>query len=486
MTNPMIPARRVATTRRTTQTVASMRRVCASRYIHSAPKTRATMPTRQIPRANTSHSAPMIWNALAIGSRGARPCRYFIIARCRSGRDSRPRGRHFPRRDVRVRAADRRVAHAVLEAAMLALDPDPGGKVVPVPRRLAAPRASLRVERAHGSAHRGTGFEGLRSERPAGQLRFYAQSLAPTLRLDVDRVTDRPLSQSVHEVRDSAEGAAPERREDVANLETPGLRRRSGRDLREEHALAARDAVVRRDPAVDIVARDAEPGPLNVSVFEDLVRDAERRVDRNRKPDTLGERNGRRVDRHDASLQIDERTPAVPRIHRGVRLDHGKAVPRTERQVAAQRTDYAGGDRRSARKAERVPNRQHGLADLELVGVRELRRVEVFPVDLDDRNVRLIVSADDGPAEDAAVREGHDHLARSVDHVMGREDVALTIEEDSGAETSTRPWSPERRTVRRSRRAHVDRTRSHPFHCVDVCVLQVCNHGDREDVRGVC
>src|SRR3989454_6847376 len=330
---------------------------------------------------------------------------------------------------------------------MLALDPDPGGKVVPVPRRLAAPRANLRVERAHRSAHRGTGFEGLRSERPAGQLRFYAQSLAPTLRLDVDRVTDRPLSQSVHEVRDSAEGAAPERREDVANLETPGLRRRSGRDLREEHALAARDAVVRRDPAVDIVARDAEPGPLNVSVFEDLARDAERRVDRNRKPDTLGERNRRRVDRHDASLQIDERTSAVPRIHRGVRLDHGKAVPRTERQVAPQRTDHAGGDRRAPRKAERVPNRQHGLADLELVGVRELRRVEVFPVDLDDRNVRLIVSADDGPAEDAAVREGHDHLARSVDHVMRREDVALTIEEDSGAEASTRPRSPERRTV---------------------------------------
>src|SRR2546428_8073014 len=70
MTKPMIPASRVATTRRTTQTVASMRRVWASRYIHNAPKTRATMPTRQMPRAKTSHSAPMIWNALAIGSQG--------------------------------------------------------------------------------------------------------------------------------------------------------------------------------------------------------------------------------------------------------------------------------------------------------------------------------------------------------------------------------------------------------------------------------
>src|SRR5439155_6704992 len=119
------------------------------------------------------------------------------IALIRTWRDSRPRGRHYPIPAFRVHAADRRVAHAVLEAAMLALDPDPGGKVVPVPRRLAAPRANLRVERAHRSAHRGTGFEGLRSERPASELRFDAQSLAPTLRLDVDRVTDRPLSQSV-------------------------------------------------------------------------------------------------------------------------------------------------------------------------------------------------------------------------------------------------------------------------------------------------
>src|SRR5712691_1035787 len=73
-----------------------------------------------------------------------------MVARRRSGDDSRPRGRHFPRRAVRVRATDRRVAHAVLETAMLAFDPDPGRKVVPVPRRLAAPRADLRVERAHG------------------------------------------------------------------------------------------------------------------------------------------------------------------------------------------------------------------------------------------------------------------------------------------------------------------------------------------------
>src|SRR5439155_7551445 len=107
----------------------------------------------------------------------------------------------------------------------------------------------------------------------------------------------------------------------------------------------------------------------------------------------------------------------------------------------------AGSDRPAAWSAARLPDRPHRLADLELVGVRELGRLEVFPVDLDDRDIRLIVSAGDGAAEDAAVREGHDDLARSVDHVMRREDVALGVEEDSGAEAAPRPWPPERRPV---------------------------------------
>src|SRR2546428_10981061 len=54
------------------------------------------------------------------------------------------RNRDLPRRAVRVRPADKGVADALLEAAMLALDPDSRRKVVPVPRRLAAPRADLR------------------------------------------------------------------------------------------------------------------------------------------------------------------------------------------------------------------------------------------------------------------------------------------------------------------------------------------------------
>src|SRR5439155_5719114 len=115
-----------------------------------AKNTRATITIRQMPRTTTSHSAPRIWNALAMGPRAERSERYFMVAWARPGDASRFRRGDFSRRAVRVRATDRRVTHAVLETAVLALDPESSCKGVPVPRRLAAPRARLRVERAHG------------------------------------------------------------------------------------------------------------------------------------------------------------------------------------------------------------------------------------------------------------------------------------------------------------------------------------------------
>src|SRR5438094_5160007 len=122
----MILVSKVAMTSSTTQTVAATRRPGASRYIHRTPKTRATIPIRQIPRTKTSHSAPRIWNAVAMGPQAERSERYFMVARARPGDASRFRRRDFPRRAVRVCATDRRVTHAVLETAVLALDPDSG------------------------------------------------------------------------------------------------------------------------------------------------------------------------------------------------------------------------------------------------------------------------------------------------------------------------------------------------------------------------
>src|SRR5436853_6601144 len=72
-----------------------------------------------------------------------------VVRACAPERASCLREGHLPRRAVRVRSADRRVAHRVLEPAMFGGDPDAGREVVPVPRPLPAVGAGLRVGGAH-------------------------------------------------------------------------------------------------------------------------------------------------------------------------------------------------------------------------------------------------------------------------------------------------------------------------------------------------
>src|SRR5213080_1634742 len=107
---------------------------------HRARTTRPNPPPRTpaVPRASDASEA-----AAASG--------YFMVVRARRTASGLRQG-HLPRRGVRVRPADRCVAHAVLEPAMLALHPDAGREVVPVPGALAALGADLRVGGAHHEA----------------------------------------------------------------------------------------------------------------------------------------------------------------------------------------------------------------------------------------------------------------------------------------------------------------------------------------------
>src|SRR5439155_12703161 len=151
--NPMIPPIKVARTRRTTQIVASIRRLCASRYIQSPPSSRAMMPIAHRARTTKTQPAPRTPAVprASDASEAAAASGYFMVVRARRTA-SGLRQRHLPRRGVRVRPADRRVAHAVLESAMLALDPDADRQVGPVPRPLAALGTDLRVGGAHHEA----------------------------------------------------------------------------------------------------------------------------------------------------------------------------------------------------------------------------------------------------------------------------------------------------------------------------------------------
>src|SRR5207249_2131906 len=204
---------------------------------------------------------------------------YFMVVRARRTA-SGLRQRHLPRRGVRVRPADRRVAHALLESAMLALDPDADRQVGPVPRPLAALRTDLRVGGAHHEAPIGDLPLNLSEPlpRPSGEGGFGPHLLAPALRLDVDRVPDLALSQPL----DPGERLGSGARDAVPDLEARAFGRRARRDLGGEDAVAARDPVVGREASVDVVPADAEPRPLDVSVLEDLAGRREGGVDRDR------------------------------------------------------------------------------------------------------------------------------------------------------------------------------------------------------------
>src|SRR6266545_4911192 len=114
----------------------------------------------------------------------------------RKGPGSRSRRRGLATRAVRVRPVHGCVAHAVLVPAVLALDPHADGQVLPVPRELATIGADFRVRGPHHRAAMSPPDLKLLgsvsdSVRAGCERDPRADSLAASLRLDLDRVTDR-------------------------------------------------------------------------------------------------------------------------------------------------------------------------------------------------------------------------------------------------------------------------------------------------------
>ena len=89
--------------------------------------------------------------------------------------------------------------------------------------------------------------------------------------------------------------------------------------------------------------------------------------------------------------------------------------------------------------AERVADREHDVADADLVGVAERQRLQVGAVDLQHRQVARLVGADDLRLEGAAVGQFDADLLGAVDHVVVGEDVAVRPDDDAGAEAALAP-----------------------------------------------
>ncbi len=110
----------------------------------------------------------------------------------------------------------------------------------------------------------------------------------------------------------------------------------------------------------------------------------------------------------------------------------GEAVRRPD--LALERAHDAGGD--GALEPERVADRHHRLADLDVVRVGESQRRERLRVDVDlqEREIGGGVGAHDRRLDGVLVREAELDLRRAVDDVEVRHDVAFLVDHEPGAE----------------------------------------------------
>jgi hypothetical protein len=134
-----------------------------------------------------------------------------------------------------------------------------------------------------------------------------------------------------------------------------------------------------------------------------------------------GARVDQRVDADDLAPHVEQRSSGIARIDRDVGLDEGHQVLLW--QVTPLRTDDAGGHR--VLEPERLADRDHPFADLQLVRVADRDSRQVLGVDLDQRDVGPLVGADHLGRELALVRQFHLDFVRTVDDVRVGHDIAV-------------------------------------------------------------
>ena len=102
------------------------------------------------------------------------------------------------------------------------------------------------------------------------------------------------------------------------------------------------------------------------------------------------------------------------------------------RRVAAERADDARGH--GLADVERVADRQHDVADLQVVDVAEVDHRQLVEVDLEHRDVRFRIGADRLGARRAAVAERHLDVVGAFDDVVVGEQVAGRRDDHARAE----------------------------------------------------
>ena len=117
----------------------------------------------------------------------------------------------------------------------------------------------------------------------------------------------------------------------------------------------------------------------------------------------------------DFAARVDERSPAVPEVDRGVCLDI--AIERTVEQLPPDEAHDAGRDR--VLVGQRIADGDDPLADTERIGIAQGRiRQRAQRRDLDERDVGVGIGAELLRLEGLAIGESHGDAVRAVDHMV--------------------------------------------------------------------
>jgi hypothetical protein len=205
----------------------------------------------------------------------------------------------------------------------------------------------------------------------------------------------------------------------------------AGRDLLHPGARVDIEIEAIDELRVQLDRRDPEIGVLRLAALAQHVERALDRVDRHREADALAAARGRLdllIDADDLAVGVDERAAGVAGVDRRVGLDRTRDAEAGQRlDRAIDRRDHA--DRQRLALAERRSDRRHRLADLDVMAVAERQRPEREPlrVDLQQRDVRVRIGADDLGLDRVAVRELDVDLARPLERVAlaGGDDVRV-------------------------------------------------------------
>jgi hypothetical protein len=153
-----------------------------------------------------------------------------------------------------------------------------------------------------------------------------------------------------------------------------------------------------RHPRVDVLAVDAQGAATDHAAGQQLVLDAVGQVHRDREAeaDVAGHRAARveagGVDADQLAVEVDQRAAGIARVDAGIGLDE-VLVAGTRQVVAADRGDDARGHRLA--HAERIADRDHEVADLQQVAVRQRDRGEVLRRDAHQGDVGVRVRAEE-------------------------------------------------------------------------------------------